>query len=246
MGLWGDEAEYFVPDALPRVPSRIPVRANIVQEALDQRFDLQLAKAELEAVAQSYGLTRATRRLTDLEIIAGVEAEREVETEYELDNGNLEEKTEKKTVFTQQLEVEFVIPIFDSGEARLRKAELAYMQAANLLAEKAVNVRSEARTAYMEYRGRHEIALHYKRNVLPLRTTIEEQALLTNNAMITNTFELLADSRAKVNSLLLSVNAKRDFWLADAGLAAVVYGGSPGGGGGEAMTASVGDGAAGH
>ena len=109
-----------------------------------------------------------------------------------------------------------------------------------------MNIRSEARSAYTNYRGRHEIALHYKRNVLPLRTTIEEQALLTNNGMITTTFELLADTRAKVNSLLLSVNAKRDFWLADAGLAAVVYGGAPAAGGGEAMTASVGDAAAGH
>ena len=30
----------------------------------------------------------------------------------------------------------------------MRKGELAYMRAANLLAEKAVNVRSEARSAY--------------------------------------------------------------------------------------------------
>ena len=43
--------------------------------------------------------------------------------------------------------------------------------------------------------------------------------------MITNTFELLTDTRDKINSILLSVNAKRDFWLADANLAPAVYGG---------------------
>ena len=62
--------------------------------------------------------------------------------------------------------------------------------------------------------------------------------------MITSTFELLADTRAKMNSLLLSVDAKREFWLADANISAAIYGGgasaSPGGGGGGAM-AEAGD-----
>ncbi len=79
-------------------------------------------------------------------MIAGVEAEREVETEYELEGGELEEKSKSKTIVTPQIELEFAIPIFDSGKARQRKAEYAYMQAANKLAEKAVNIRSEARS----------------------------------------------------------------------------------------------------
>ena len=156
----------------------------------------------------------------------------------------IEEKSKKKTSITPQIELEFNIPVFDSGEARLRKAETAYMRAANQLAEKAVNIRSEARAAYTNYRSTREIALHYKRNVLPLRTTISEEALLTYNGMITSTFELLADTRAKMNSLLLSVDAKREFWLADANISADIYGGgasaSPGGGGGGAM-AEAGD-----
>jgi outer membrane protein TolC len=43
--------------------------------------------------------------------------------------------------------------------------------------------------------------------------------------MISNTFELLTDTRDKINSILLSVNAKRDFWLAEANLAPAIYGG---------------------
>jgi outer membrane protein TolC len=58
-------------------------------------------------------------------------------------------------------------PIFDSGKARMRKSELAYMRAANQLAEKAVNVRSEARSAYEAYRSNYDIARHYRNSVVP-------------------------------------------------------------------------------
>jgi outer membrane protein TolC len=67
--------------------------------------------------------------------------------------------------------------------------------------------------------------------VLPLRRTIEEEALLSNNGMITSTFDLLNDSREKLSSELEAANAKRDFWLASAGLTAAIYGGGNSGGG---------------
>ena len=234
MGLWGGNVDYYVPDALPGVPGRLKNKPAIERDALTNRVDLQIAKLELEAIAKSYGLTEATRYLTDFEIIAGVEVEREIEDD------------ERKTVTTPQIELEFVIPIFDTGQARMRKAEMAYMRAANMLAEKAVNIRSEARSAYTNYRSSQDIALHYKRSVLPLRTTLEEESLLTYNGMITSTFELLADIRAKNNSLLLSVDAKKAFWIADANLSAAIYGGGAASGG-SAPAANVAEaGSAGH
>ncbi|WP_425504187.1 TolC family protein [Roseibium litorale] len=230
MGLWGQDAQYFVPDSLPALPKAPRGNPSIEADALRNRIDLQVARLELEAVAKSYRLTEATRYVTDLELIAGVEAERELETEYELDGGNLEEKKSPKTIVTPQIELEFAIPIFDSGKARQRKAEYAYMQAANKLAEKAVNIRSEARSAYTAYKSSHEIARHYRDAVLPLRRSVEEEGLLTYNGMITNTFDLLADTRARVDTQLLAVNARKNFWLAEADLAAATYGGGMDGG----------------
>ena len=52
--------------------------------------------------------------------------------------------------------------------------------------------------------------------------------MLKYNGMITSTFELIADTRDKITSTILAVNAKRDFWLAEANLAPVIYGGSAG------------------
>ena len=247
MGLWGSEVTYYVPDKLPAIRGKAKSRPHIEAQALRRRVDLQIAKLELEALAQSYGLTDATRTLTDLEIIAGIESEIEAESEVELvtnANGNpeLEETSEKKVVTTPSLEIEFQIPIFDSGKARLRKAELAYMRAANELAQKAVDIRSQARSAYTDYRSSREIALHYRNKVIPLRRAIQEESLLTYNGMITNTFELLADARSQINAYVQSVAAKRRFWLADANLSATIYGGAAGAGGGGGEVAAVADG----
>ena len=133
MGLWGPDVDYSVPNALPGLPKGAKAKRAIEAEALRNRVDLEIAKLELEALAKSYGLTEATRYVTDLELLTGVEVERE-----ESEEGGTETST------SPILELEFVIPIFDTGKARMRKAELAYMQAANRMAEKAVNIRSEA------------------------------------------------------------------------------------------------------
>jgi len=77
-----------------------------------------------------------------------------------------------------------------------------------------------------------------------LRTTIEAESLLTYNGMISNTFELLADTRAKIGTLMLAINAKRAFWLADVNLSAAIYGGGTGAGS-SAAAPSVGDGSGG-
>jgi outer membrane protein TolC len=214
MGLWGYGIDFKLPTALPSLPKRAKAKRLIEAEALNNRVDLEVARLELEALAQSYGLTQATRLVSDFDVLAGVEIEREQE-----------EDGATKTSVSANAEVEFVIPIFDTGKARLRKAEFSYMQAANLLAEKAVNIRSEARAAYDAYRSTYDIARHYRNSVIPLRTKIEEESLLTYNGMITNTFELLADTRAKIDSIVLSLNAKRDFWLADVNLLTAVHGG---------------------
>ncbi|ATU94494.1 TolC family protein [Phyllobacterium zundukense] len=227
MGLWGQDVDYSVPNALPPLPKGPKTKSGIEAEALRNRVDLDVAKLELEATAKSYGLTNATRYVSDLQLMGGVEVEQE------------EEEGEKKDVVSGAAELEFTIPIFDTGKARMRKAELSYMRAANLVAEKAVNVRSETRSAYQAYRSNYDIARHYRNSVLPLRAKIEEESVLTYNGMITNTFELLADTRAKITSNILSLNAKREFYLAEVNLGTAIYGGGSGGGSGETEVASA-------
>lgn len=214
MGLSGSDIDFQIPNRLPSLPKTLIKRDDIEAEAIHKRIDLQVARLELEAMAQSYKLENATRFVTDIELVGTWEKERERE------DGKILSSSSGSAA------LEFTIPIFDSGQARLRKGELAYMRAANQLAANAVNARSQARAAYLAYKSNYDIARHYRNNVLPLRSAIEEQSMLTYNGMITSTFELIADTREKINSTILAVNAKRDFWLAEANLAPVIYGGS--------------------
>ncbi|KNX40287.1 Outer membrane efflux protein [Roseovarius tolerans] len=233
MGLWGTEVDYFVPDALPALPRSVGRITNIEARALNNRVDLRVAKLGLEAQAAAFGLTDQTRIVSDLEMVAGFEAEREIED------------GDTKTETSPQIELEFAIPIYDTGKARMRKAELAYLQAANVLAEKAVNVRSEARGAEVSYHAAYKIARHYRDVLVPLRQTVEEEGLLSYNGMITSTFELLADTRGKLSASLEAANAKREFYQAQADLTAAIYGGGAGSGGagGEGATLAAGGGA---
>src|SRR5262249_20922083 len=131
-------------------------------EAVRRRVDLQIARIEVDALAKSYGLTSATRSINLLDV-AGISRTQREPGAHGTGGG---------------VEVEFQVPIFDFGEARLRQAGEAYMQAVNRLTEKAVNVRSEAREAYRVYRSNYDIAVHYRDRVLPLRQIITDETVL--------------------------------------------------------------------
>lgn len=222
LGLWGANLSYEVPNGLPALPAKIRDQSAIERLALENRVDLKIAKLELEALARSYGLTKATRYVTDLELAAGFEFEREVEVEED-DRGR-----KSNDILTSEgisAELDFTIPIFDTGEARLRKAELEIMRASNLLAARAVAVRSEARAAHTAYRGTWDLARHYRDAVVPLRRTVEDEAVLTYNGMITNTFDLLADTRARIGATRAALEARRDFYLAEVDVTAAIWGG---------------------
>ena len=107
----------------------------------------------------------------------------------------------------------------------MRQAEQTYMLALNRLAEKAVNVRSQARDAYRTYRSTYDIASHYQREILPLRKIISDETLLRYNGMLIDVFTLLAEARQRILSTVKAIEAKRDFWIAKTGLQVAIVGG---------------------
>jgi outer membrane protein TolC len=111
------------------------------------------------------------------------------------------------------------------GEVRARQAEQIYMRALNRLAEKAVNVRSEARDAYRVYRSTYDIASHYRREILPLRKIISDETLLRYNANLIDVSTLLAEARQRILATAAAIEAKRDFWLAKTDLLVAIVGG---------------------
>ena len=213
MGLWGGDLDFKLPDALPALP---PLKAlpAIETEAVRRRVDLQVARIELNALAKSYGLANATRFINLLEVSGISKTQREADGARGSGGG---------------VEVEFQLPIFDFGEVRVRQSEQTYMQALNRLVERAVNVRSEARDAYRNYRSTYDIARHYRDEVVPLRKIISDEMILRYGAMQIDVFALLAEARQRINSSVSAIEARREFWLADTDLSVAVVGGGPSG-----------------
>jgi outer membrane protein TolC len=215
LGLWGGEVEFRLPSALPILPA-LRTLPSVEIEAVRRRVDLQIARIEVDALAKSYGLTGATRFINLLEV-AGVS-----KTTREADG---------TPIRARGVGVEFQIPLFDFGEARVRHAEQTYMQAVNRLIEKAVSVRSEARDAYGVYRSTYDIAAHYRREVLPLRKIISDETILRYNAMQIDVFALLLEARQRIMATTAAIEAQRNFWLATTNLLVAVVGGGPPGDG---------------
>jgi outer membrane protein TolC len=210
LGLSGSEAALRLPASLPRLPARAVNATSAEIEAVRRRVDLQIMRLEVVALAKTYGLTKTTRFINLLEVSGIHKRVQEPGGEPVTERG---------------VGVEFEVPLFDFGEARVREAEATYSQAVNRLTAKAVNVRSEARDAYQQYRSAFDIARRYQRDVLPLRKVISEETLLRYNAMQIDVFSLLAESRERIVSMIAAIEAQRDFWLADSNLKAAILGG---------------------
>jgi outer membrane protein TolC len=228
LGVWGRDIDFRLPGSLPPLPARLASAQDIERQALRRRVDLEALRYDLNAVAGQYGLNQATRFVTDVELAGISNYERKKKITL-ADDGNLEIEREK--VKRRGLEVEFEIPIYDFGQANVRNAQESYMAAANRLAERAVNARSEAREAYLRYRGNFGLARHYESRVLPLRKTIQDETLLHYSGMLVDVTRLIVDARARILSNIDAINARRDFWVAATDLKAALVGGGMGGGG---------------
>jgi outer membrane protein TolC len=234
LGLWGDDLKFRIPASLPALPR--PQSAKAVEaEALRKRVDIQIARGELDLLAKSLGLTQATRFVNDIDLLGRRTYDRGRSV---LPDGDVERETSR----SRTLELEIEIPIFDFGQSKVALAEQTYMQAANRLAEKAINVRSEAREAYVSYRGTHDIARQYINNVLPLRKIIQDEALLQYNGMLIDVTQLITDARARILSNVAGINAQRDAWIAYTDFKHALIGGGSGGGGGGTVVAAAGGG----
>ncbi len=199
MGLWAMQTAFTLPARLPDLPAAAQELPGVEQTALAQRLDVQAARLGAEQTAKSLGLTRTTRFINVLEL--------------GLVHNNSNEKPTQRGY-----ELRFELPLFDWSGARVARAEAIYMQAVNRAAETAVNARSEVREAYLGYRSSHDMARHYRDEIVPLKKRISEENVLRYNGMLIGVFELLADARSQIAGVNGYIEALRDFWLARADL----------------------------
>ena len=206
MGLWGPQAEaYTLPERLPDLPPLPRERADAERIAVTQRLDLQAA---LQQAAQA-GAVRSVSRLSPW--TDGLEV-------------GLERNGQQGGPGSRGWEIGFELPLFDRGAARQSMASHAARQAALRAEQVAIDARSEVRQAWHGYRHAWDMARHHREEIVPLRQRILDENVLRYNGMLIGVFELLADARLQIASVQASIDALRDFWLADADLDAALVG----------------------
>jgi outer membrane protein TolC len=222
MGLWGHDVVFRLPKSLPPLPKRIATERDVEAKALNERVDLKAGRYELTALAAQYGLINATRFVSDVSLSLEDDREHSGAT-----GGSVLGTEIRSSLYRQGADVTFTIPIYDFGETSVREAKETYMAAANRLAQRAINARSQAREAYLRYRGKYDLARYYVDRVLPLRKTILEQTTLHYNGMLADVPQLILDGQARVTSTIAAVTARRDFFIAEVDLKAALIGGDP-------------------
>ncbi|WP_341887959.1 TolC family protein [Variovorax sp. YR752] len=199
LGLWGAQTAFRLPERLPDLPAAPRDLPDVERIAIAQRLDVQGARLATEQTAKNLGLTRSTRVVNVLEL------------------GYMRNSSNEAPV-QRGWEVGFELPLFDWGTSRVAQAESVYRQSLARAAETAINARSEVREAYGAYRSAWDIARHHRDELVPLRQRIAEENVLRYNGMLFGVFELLADARVQIASVNASIDALRDFWLAQADL----------------------------
>jgi outer membrane protein TolC len=195
--------------ALPDLPAQIDELPDVEGAVLQERLDLQLMRQEIDQLRQRLKLTRSTRFINVLD--AGATRVRQGTRDAPYERG-----------FTLTLEV----PLFDSGDARLRKAESTYAQAVDRFTQAAIEARSQIRLAYAGYSAAFDLARQQRDEVLPLRQAVAQENLLRYNASQISVFELLSDVREQAAATQRYSDRVRDFWIAKSRLDGALLGNS--------------------
>ena len=200
-------ARLHLPARLPDLPARPREAADVASQAREQRLDWQMARLQLDAAGRAQRL-ELLHRLVDADI--GVRRD----TRF---NG-----AERSTAHGVELDVR--LPLFDWGQAQRQAMNAQSVAAAHRYDAVTRTAASQLREGYSAYRTAWDIARHFRDEIVPLRQAMSQENLLRYNGMFIGVFELLADTREQIASVMAAIEAQQQFWLADAALSASLVG----------------------
>jgi outer membrane protein, heavy metal efflux system len=199
LGLWGADTDWHVAGELPEVPtSEIPMK-SLERLAISQRLDLQADYLLLTSETKDLGLTKAFRLLGALDF--GIERERETDSQI-------------RTGPNFAIE----LPIFNQGQARIRRGEAALRRAEDKLEALAIDIRSKIGELRNELASKRQIARFYQDELLPDQHRILKETLVNYNAMQIGNFELFTTKAEVARTEREYIEAVRDYWIARADL----------------------------
>ncbi len=199
LGLPAQETRLTLPATLPELPTSLQSPNEVKAVGLTRRLDVEGAQIAARRTADILGLTKATRFITIAEL-----------------GGVYDSSSDGNNKKGYELSVE--LPIFDSGEARLARAEAIYRQALSRVKEVSLNANSELTEALNNYQAAYELAKYQRDEIVPLRQRVAQENLLRYNGMLIGVFDLLAETRLQINSVTAYIELLRDFWIAETDL----------------------------
>lgn len=208
LGLDDTQAQRLrLPLRLPDLPAQPMEPAQVQGAAREQRLDWQLARLQLEAAGKAQQLDLVTS-LIDVEV--------GVRRDTHSDGGRRSNP--------RGAELALRLPLFDWGTARRAAMNAQSLAAVHRYEAVTRSASSQLREAYSAYRTTWDLAVHYRDEVVPLRKTVSDENLLRYNGMLIGVFELLADTREQIGSVMAAIDAQQQFWLSESALAATLTG----------------------
>jgi len=207
MGLWGNQTQWQTGRRLPEIPQEPVQTEDLERVALEKSVDLLNARQRILVAGNQLGFNRWSA------IVPALHA------------GPLGERSEGSWEVGPT--VEFPVPLFDQGQARIGRAVAELRRAQQQYYALAVRVRGTARALRDRVEGARDRALYYRDIMLPLRERIVNEAQLQYNAMQLGPLQLIRAKEQQIETAVAYIETLHEYWLARAEIGQILSGRLP-------------------
>lgn len=195
LGLWGEETRWTVPPRLADPPDDEFSPAELEKRAVTDRLDLASARAEIESLGQTVGLTGITSLIPQLTL-----------------GGHSEREPEGTNTTGPSLGI--TLPIFNYGQAVRAQAKYLLLEAQDRYAALAIQIRSDVRLAYSRMALARKKVEFFKGAVLPVQQTVTDETQLRYNGMLLGVFQLLRAKQEQIDAGRDYIQSLAEYWMA--------------------------------
>src|SRR5690606_7300971 len=207
LGLHGEHAGWQLGEPLPAIPTEVPKLDNLETVAVERSFELAAGRSRLEAIAHRTGLERTEGWLPEIAV-----------DYHALVGDPTAMPNDGDGRWRSGAGISVAVPLFNQNRGKTRAAEAEFDGQFERYIGASVDVRSAAREVQNRVRSAHGTARHLGAVVLPAQQRVLDETLLQYNAMQLGVFELLAAEQALLDVQLAELDARADYWVAQAAL----------------------------
>lgn len=184
---------------LPDLPDEQLVQATLIEQALQDRLDLQAARMTETRYAHDLAMYRKVGGVGTLDV--GVNGERDFDGSTNVGP-----------------EIAISLPLFDNGSARIAAAQARLQQSKARIAGLEIAIRNEVVQSLGAVEMQRQRAQRYRSTIIPQRERIVALSLQRANFMLAGSFEALLAKRQEYAAYLEYVDALGAYWQARADL----------------------------